>query len=182
MATAAPRELWTSFGPHGRGFWWRKARNSMKPVVGPWRLERQTSTVSRLSNQSLTDTLLAFSKSYEKSIWTAFGPHGPYLASLDLTWTSIGTRVWTSHLAFGTTVASRARARLQAPFACPLLPVHGGEGDNILVSIYGWLPWPPRMCRPGEWVIGVGQLSATPGKQRSAYNTTFWTARRILCI
>ena len=77
MATTTPRELWTSFGPHGRGFWWRKARNSMKGVVGPWRLERQTSTVSRLSNQLLTDTLLAFSNSYKKSIWTPFGPHGP---------------------------------------------------------------------------------------------------------
>jgi len=126
-------QIWTPVGLQRGRRDGAKARKCLKTVVGPTELESVTSTVSRLSNQSVTDELLAFSNGYDKSIRTAFGPHGPYLASLDLTWTSIGSRVATSQPAFGTTVASRARARLLPPFRCRLAIV---ETETNLVSLY----------------------------------------------
>jgi len=89
-------EFWTPNCHQEGGSWEETARNSLKTVVGPWRLERQTSTVSRLSFQSLTDQSRVFSKTYACPLWSAFGPHGPYLPSLDLTRTSL--RVVASHL------------------------------------------------------------------------------------
>jgi hypothetical protein len=52
-------------------------------MVGSRRLELPTSSVSREKYQSLTDAFLVFSVTYSRAIWTPFGRHGLYRASLD---------------------------------------------------------------------------------------------------
>ena len=54
-ATTHCKGVWTSNGP--RREWIRRAipRKSLRTVVGPWRLERQTSTVSRLLRALLAE-------------------------------------------------------------------------------------------------------------------------------
>jgi hypothetical protein len=50
MATTVPTNpegVWTSNGPHAEGVSGRIGCKCLKTVAGPWRLERQTSTVSR---------------------------------------------------------------------------------------------------------------------------------------